>query len=182
MPPTADTSFISRKFQDAFGACPAPSFRQYLSHGQQSPTAVLGYRRADEGRLFLEAYLDRPVEACLAVAMGVKVTRAEIVEIGNFAASNAIAMIELWGVAANDLASGGEIAVATLTAPLRQIFARIGVPIVELASARPGALGPAAAEWGRYYETDPWVCAGMIRDGQDAISAFLDRRNRREAA
>ena len=110
------------------------------------------------------------------------VPRKDIIEDGNFAAETAIAMIELWGAAANDLAGRSAIAVATLTAPLRRIFTRIGVPIVEIAPARPEALGAAAAEWGRYYETDPRVCAGIIREGQAAISAFLARRNRREAA
>ncbi|OJW60085.1 MAG: hypothetical protein BGO57_05515 [Sphingomonadales bacterium 63-6] len=182
MHPTADTSLINRRYMDAFGARPAPSFRQYLAHGHHSPTAVLGYRQADEGELFLETYLDRPIQACLKEALGIAVPRKDIIEVGNFAAETAIAMIELWGAAANDLAGRSAIAVATLTAPLRRIFTRIGVPIVEIAPARPEALGAAAAEWGRYYETDPRVCAGIIREGQAAISAFLARRNRREAA
>lgn len=182
MPLTADTSLISRRYLDVFGARLAPSFRDYLEHGTDSTTAMLGYRRAGDGALFLEAYLDRPVEAVLEEAYGRPVSRRDVVEIGNFAADNALAMIELWGAAANDLAGGSEIAVATLTAPLRRIFSRIGVPIVELAAARPDALGVRAAEWGRYYETDPRVCAGMIREGQGAISAFLARRNRQEAA
>ncbi|WP_240197828.1 thermostable hemolysin [Novosphingobium sp. P6W] len=44
-------------------------------------------------------------------------------------------------------------------------------------------LGPARAEqadehaaWGRYYESDPQVCAGFIAQGQDAIARFLARR------
>lgn len=36
-------------------------------------------------------------------------------------------MIELWGRAANDLGSDGEVAVATLTAPLRRMVAWIAM-------------------------------------------------------
>lgn len=182
MPQITDISLIGRRYMDVFGARPAPSFRDYLAHGSGGTGAMLGYRRADEAGLFLEAYLDCPVEACLEAALGRRIERSDVVEIGNFAADNAMAMIELWGAAANDLAGGSEIAVATLTAPLRRIFARIGVPLIVLAPARPERLGAAAAEWGRYYQTDPQVCAGIIREGQGAIAAFMARRNQREAA
>ncbi|HTN15903.1 MAG TPA: thermostable hemolysin [Sphingomonadaceae bacterium] len=183
MPLTIDMSLIRRRYKDAFGASLAPSFRHYLAHGPESAAAaVLGYRRAEEGVLFLEAYLERPIEALLTETFHRPVSRRDVVEIGNFAADNAIAMIRLWGAAANDLAGGSEIAVATLTAPLRRMFNRIGVPLAEIALATPDALGASAAEWGRYYETDPRVCAGMIREGQGAISAFLTRRDRQEAA
>lgn len=182
MPPTTDTSLICRRYHEVFGARPAPSFRDYVQHGAGTPAALLGYRRASEAALFLEAYLDRPVEDHLTQAFGRNVARAEVVEIGNFAADNAIAMIQLWGAAANDLAGVSEIAVATLTAPLRRMFARIGVPLIELCLARPERLGAEAAHWGRYYQNDPRVCAGSIREGQGAIAAFLARRDRKAAA
>ncbi|MBS1240207.1 MAG: hypothetical protein H6R45_913 [Proteobacteria bacterium] len=183
MPEATDTSLIRRKYQDAFGACIAPSFGSYISRGPEGrPGAMLGYRRADEGGLFLEAYLDLPIEQHVGEAFGRSVARDQIVEIGNFAADNALAMIDLWGAAANDLATGTEIAVATLTAQLRRVFARIGIPVVELAPANALKLGAACAPWGRYYESDPRVCAGVIVDGQSAIAAFLGRRLSRAAA
>ena len=183
MSQAADTSLIRRKYQDVFGASIAPAFGSYLSQESDGRAgAVLGYRRAGEEPLFLEAYLDRPVEAEVVRAFGHSVPRNAIVEIGNFASDNALAMIELWGAAANDLGGSNEVAVATLTAPLRRIFTRIGIPIAVLAPALPGRLGEASAEWGRYYETDPRVCAGIIADGQEAIAAFLGRRARRRAA
>ena len=183
MPEAADTSLIRRKYHDVFEASVVPAFGNYLSQESQGHTgAILGYRRAGGDRLFLEAYLDRPVEDEVARAFGRPFARESIVEIGNFAADNALAMIELWGAAANDLGGSNEVAVATLTAPLRRIFARIGVPIAVLAPASPNRLGEASRAWGKYYEADPRVCAGIIAEGQEAIAAFLGRRGRRRAA
>lgn len=179
MPRPDDFALIHRKYRDAFGATLTPSFSSYL--GCRSG-AALGYCRAGDTPLFLEAYLDCPVEELVAAALGRAVERGQIVEIGNFAADNAMAMVELWGDAANDLGGSGEVAVATLTAPLRRMFARIGVPIVELAPARCDRLGEKGGEWGSYYDQDPRVCAGIIADGQHAIAAFMDRRQRRQAA
>jgi hypothetical protein len=166
---------IEQGYHRAFGASVHPAFAAYFDRAARA--ATLGYRLAGEEPLGLEAYLDAPIELVVADAMGKQVTRDAIVEIGNFVADNAFAMIELWGAAANDLGGSSEVVVATLTAPLRQTFARIGVPIVELADADPKRIG-AGVEWGRYYEHDPKVCAGLIAEGQRALNAFARRRAR----
>jgi hypothetical protein len=176
-------SVIGRKYLELFGASPTPTFGEYLAGGREPDSlAALGYRRASEGPIFLESYLDAPVEVELGKAFGRQVARPEIVEIGNFAADNAFVMLELWGAAANDLAGSSEIAVATLTAPLRRIFCRVGVPFVSLCKALPERLGEAAGDWGSYYQQDPEVCAGLIAEGQAAISRWQGRRASRAAA
>lgn len=183
MAANAELSLIRRKYRDAFGASLNPAFGSYMHCGSRTESgAALGYKRADEEPLFLESYLDEPVEAAVSRALGSRVTRDRIVEIGNFAADNALAMVELWGTAANDLGGRSEVAVATLTAPLRRMFARIGLPILPLAPATPDRLGQSASDWGSYYESDPQVCAGRIAEGQKALTAFLQRRQRVAAA
>jgi hypothetical protein len=176
-------SVMGRKYLEAFGASPVPSFSQYCAAGREPDRlAALGYRRAGDGAVFLESYLDAPVETEVSRAFGRQVARPEIVEIGNFAADNALVMLELWGAVANDLAGRSEIAVATLTAPLRRIFSRIGVPFVSIAPARAERLGERAAEWGSYYRQDPEVCAGEIVAGQAAIARWRSRRVSQVAA
>jgi hypothetical protein len=178
-----DFALAARKYRDVFGAALSPAFDHYVSTARQGETgALLGYLRAGEAPLFLERYLDRPIEVLVSNVLGRAVARDRIVELGNFAAGNGIAMIELWGSAANDLGATCEVAVATLTAPLRRMFARIGVPIREIAPALPGRLGAAADLWGSYYDHDPIVCCGPIADGQRAIAAFLQRRSAIKAA
>lgn len=178
-----NVQLVQRRYKEAFGASLVPCFSAWRHCGETPASgAALGYQRAGDAPLFLEAYLDMPVEQAVAEVLGRPVERAAIVEIGNFASDNALAMIELWGAAANDLGGASEVAVATLTAPLRRMFARIGLPIVVLAPADPARLGRQRGEWGSYYDQDPQVCMGLIAEGQQAISRFLARRNRKQAA
>lgn len=172
-------TLVGRKYREVFGASVKAGYAEWMSRGQ---AAALGYRRAGSDPLFLESYLDEPVEAMASRAFGRAIERTAIVEIGNFAADNALAMVDLWGSAANDLGAASEVAAATLTAPLRRMLQRIGLPLVEIASARPERLGPDARHWGSYFAQDPVICLGEIASGQAAIASFLARRARRAAA
>ena len=175
-------AFVDEQYSIAFGTRTVAAFAEYLLvPGAIVGRAVLGYRRAGTDALFLERYLDQPIERAVSKALGRSVDRQAIVEIGNLAADGAWPMVELWGAAANDLAGSSEIAVATLTLQLRRMLGRIGVPLRMLCPARPRSLGAAAADWGSYYLHDPWVCAGSIAEGQRAIAAFLALRRKRAA-
>jgi len=172
-----------RRYRQCYGAEVSPAYGSWKARAAgEGHGAVLGYRSADEGALFLEAYLDQPIESAVAAALGRPVSRDQIVEIGNFAADNKLAMINLWSATARDLAGTSAIVVATLTRPLRQMFARIGLPITEIAPARPDRLGDEADRWGSYYAQDPRICAGLINDGQAALNQFLNRRSRQKVA
>jgi len=177
----SERTLIHRRYSEVHGACVRPAYASYCGVERDGRArAAIGFRRADAGPLFLERYLDQPVEATVALALGSRVPRSDIIELGNFAADDAFAMIALWSRAANDLATGCEVAVATLTAPLRSMLRRMSVPIHVLAPAmRERADDPAA--WGRYYDTDPQVCAGWIAEGQRALASFAARRGRNAA-
>lgn len=175
-------AFIDDRFGRAYGARNCSAFGAYLTvEEQETARAALGYRRASAETLFVEQYLAGPVERAVSAALGRTIERDTIVEIGNLAADNAWSMLALWGQAANDLGGSSEIAVATLTAPLRRMFARIGIPLHTLAEATPLCLGGTAADWGSYYLSDPWVCAGWIAEGQRAIAGLFAKRQRRAA-
>ncbi|MFD2579176.1 hypothetical protein ACFSTD_12465 [Novosphingobium colocasiae] len=70
---------------------------------------------------------------------------------------------------------------ATLTAPLRRMFTRMGGAAACAgtgdccAGQRSGGVG------GRYYDADPMVCAGLIAEGQRAIAGHLAARRRAAA-
>ena len=51
--------------------------------------AVLGFRYADQAPLFLEHYLERPVEQLLAARLKRPVDRSRLVEVGNLAVTTA---------------------------------------------------------------------------------------------
>ena len=179
--PSLDRKLIRDRYFHEYGADVAPAFGTYLEHeGTDGTLATLGYSRAGTDPLFLERYLDEPVERAVATAFGEAVARDQIVEIGNLASCNGWALVRLWGLAANDLGGELEFAVATLTAPLRAMFRRIGLPVQVLAAARVERSG--GGDWGSYYQLDPQVCVGRIAEGQRAIACFLARRQRERAA
>jgi len=172
---------VRETYSKAFGAHIDPASHQFLSETRaEGPLAVLGYTRAGAEPLFLERYLNRPVETLIAAAFSCEVPRNQVVELGNLAACNGWAAVRLWSRAANDLGAEMEFAVATLTAPLRAMFTRIGLPIAVLGPALPAP--DERLRWGSYYEADPQVCAGRIAAGQDAIARFFANRRTGVAA
>jgi Thermostable hemolysin len=169
-------ALMSRKYGEAYRASPDlnyPELRAQKCNGKAS--AALGYRRAEAGALFLEAYLDVPVEQALETVFDRTILRRDIVEIGNLASENGPAMVALWAKTANDLGDNSDIAVAVLTAPLRAMFRRLGLTLYEIAPAQTNRIGDAAARWGDYYKQDPIICAGLIAEGQVRLSRFAER-------
>ena len=75
-------SLIQDRYAAIHGAIPAGDYPAYLTIGvPQAPLAALGFRHADAGPLFLEAYLDRPIEIVLGERFARPVPRARIVEL-----------------------------------------------------------------------------------------------------
>lgn len=167
---SAIRDLINDQYAARHGATPAANYPTYLTIGApDAPLAALGFRAAAEGALFLEAYLDRPIEAVVSERLGRLVPRSRIVELGDHASYQSAAAVKLWCEAAVALEARADVAVAVLTRPLRTMFARLNLPLVELAPARSEALGGAAAAWGRYYQSDPILCAGLVGAGRQAL-------------
>jgi hypothetical protein len=140
---------------------------------------VVGVRGAHQERLYLEQYLDRPVEDALAAALAAQgitsVPRARIAEVGNLAGNNCRAAVRMVAhVPAYLMAHGYEWIVFTATDAVRQILAGFGAPLVELARANGSSVAAASDEWGRYYETDPRVYAGCLADAE-RLAGFAQR-------
>lgn len=131
-------------------------------------TAVAGLRFAAAGPLFLEQYLDAPIETCLDTAG--RIARGVIVEIGSLAAPTPgqvrYMMIALTGY----LHSAGYRWVAcTAINSLRNTLARMGLTPILLGAADPRRLGAGAGDWGSYYEKQPQVIAGHLTQAADLL-------------
>ena len=125
--------------------------------------AAAGYRGAGEQPLFLERYLDRPVERLLAEGQAAAPARGRIVEVGHLAAARAGQGRRLILQLGPHLAGQGfDWVVSTLTRELHHLFLRLGIVPVPLGRADPALLGPDAAAWGSYYAHHPLVLAGQI--------------------
>lgn len=136
--------------------------------------AAVGFRLAGEEPLFLERYLDDPIEVALGQATGLATARAGVAEIGNLASQSAGASLFLFMAMARHLRQlGCDHAVATATRQLRRTFARVGFPIRRLTTADPARLGPEAGDWGGYYDRDPEVLAGAIAPALEPLAHLL---------
>jgi hypothetical protein len=137
--------------------------------------AAAGYRCARGERLFLEQYLDEPVEHVIGRELGRPVSRSDVVEIGNLASVSPCASRTLFLALADHLQSlGCTFAVATATRQLRRSFKRLSFPVTPLARAEAHRLARASEDWGGYYARDPQVLVGFIDGALPALRASLN--------
>ncbi len=126
---------------------------------------ALGCRRANTEPLFLERYLDLPIEDALAQRYRCAVDRADIVEVGNFAARGPGAGRHLIvGLTERLAALRLRWVVFTGTRALLNSFRRLGLELQPLAAADPRRLGDEAGDWGSYYDSAPMVMACEVED------------------
>lgn len=124
--------------------------------------AAAGYRSAVEP-LFLERYLPQPIEQALAAVVGRRVTREQIVEVGQFASRCAGEGRRLMPALARHLVDAGfRWAVITATSELRRLFSRQGLCALPLAAAQRRCVGDEAPSWGSYYDHAPMVLTGEL--------------------
>lgn len=116
--------------------------------------------------LFLERYLDAPLEGEIARRHARQVPRDAIVEVGNLAATGA-ASARLLIVALTDLliSEGFQWVAFTGTRELLNSFQRLGLAPLPLGEADPARLGAEREDWGSYYASRPQVMVGEILPG-----------------
>jgi hypothetical protein len=142
-----------------------------LTNAAGQMVAGFGLREAAQSPLFMECYLDEPIEARLARLAGRKVERARIVEVGNLAArpGGARSMIALLTRHLYEL--DFEWVTFTGVALLRSAFHRLGLHPLEIARATPDRLNERERlAWGRYFEGRPIVMAGHVASGYRVLS------------
>ena len=124
---------------------------------------VIGLRAAAPQALYLEQYLEQPVEAAISAATGQPVQRTQVVEVGNLAGANCRAAMRMVAQLPGYLLSRDYCwIVFTATRTVRGILESLGAPLVELARADGARVATGPDRWGRYYEQDPRVLAGFL--------------------
>jgi hypothetical protein len=174
--------FIRARFSEAWGARVHHFLPRLMSLRDDDGRLLgaLGLRPAPGSRLFLEHYLDRPVEQALAAAAGQPVARTGLVEVGNLAvAAPGGGRWLITALTAYLHAAGASWAVFTCGPALRNAFLRLGVVLVDLGGADPASLPPGEADrWGRYYEQGPRVMAARVSQAHAALNALGETRRR----
>ncbi len=157
--------FVRGRFRRTHGAHIAtfmPTFLLLLD-ARGELCAVAGYRCAALEPLFLERYVALPIEQILASETGARARRAEIFEVGNFAAVDSRRAKKLMSFMAPwFLARSARWIVFTATASIRGILTAMGGHCTELSTADGACVAGGQDEWGRYYSTDPRVMAGYL--------------------
>ncbi len=142
-------------------------------------TAALGYSLAGAHPLFLEHYLDAPVEAEIGARLGHPVAREGVVEVGNLAALHpgaARALIVGSTTMLHEL--GLRYVTFTATTSLLNSFGRLQLRPQVLALADPARLPVDGGQWGSYYDTHPQVMFGDIQYGYSELARLAARLRR----
>ena len=152
--------FLEQAYEDAFGGnltAHYPSLMSIRDAGGRI-LAAAGFRRAADGPLFLEQYLDAPIEALVAGT-----AREQIAEVGNLASAGLGASLFLViGLAEHLDRLGCSHAAITATSQLARNLGMLGFKADMLALADPARLPDGGASWGRYSAADPRVIAGAL--------------------
>lgn len=155
--------FIRVVFRRAYGASIRHFMPQLMSLRDSAGRllAVCGLRNASAEALFLETYLDAPVEALIADRAAQEVAREDIVEVGNLAvAEPGIAPHLLASVSRYLHGTDTQWAVFTAIPVLRNSLSRLNMQLEVLADARLDRIVPVERpEWGSYYDKNPQVMA-----------------------
>ncbi|UBM27454.1 thermostable hemolysin [Pseudomonas sp. p1(2021b)] len=139
------------------------------SHGRL--IAAAGIRPASEGPLFLEHYLDEPLEFAASHVTGVALDREGLVEVGNLAALSAgSARVMIIAVTWLLAIRGFQWVAFTGASTLINSFQRLGLVPSVLAPADPARLSEPVDHWGSYYAQHPQVFVGDIRHGFDRLN------------
>lgn len=171
--------FIEARYLDMFGSNAPVRYPHLLvlSDNQGNTAAALGIRRASEGPLFLEQYLDVPAEQAIEQAAGDAPSRAGIVELGSFAAdSSRTATYLITAMAAYMQHQSFSHALVTSTGRLRRLFALFGFDLRSLGDARKDALPDGGKAWGLYYDDAPLVLAGSVPECFETVLRERDRQ------
>ncbi len=165
-------TYISEKFYTAYGAS-VSHFLPWLIELQcdNIRSAACGLKDAHSGKLYLENYLDMPIEQAISQATKRPIHRSNILEIGNLVSTwkgSSQLLFSFITVFANHL--GYEWVAFTATEEVKSLLDKMQLPVTVIAAAQAKYLGVAAAAWGSYYATNPQVMIGHIPPAMSVLA------------
>lgn len=151
-----------------------PQLMAVIGKEESKVISAVGIRSAADSELFLEQYLDQPIEKILEQIFGHKVERKEIVEIGSLASGKRDAAKFLYSTLATYLKSQDfKYGVMTGTQYLQKYFRNIGMKPRIIAEAKQERLRDQSVNWGTYYKNNPKVMVMEVKRGQKILGGIL---------
>lgn len=127
--------------------------------------AAVGLRQAQGNALYLERYLDAPIDETLSARSGIAISRGHIIEVSSLAARPGETRTLIRVLTLFLYRAGYRWVVFTAIQRLRNTFRRMGLSLITLCPADPQRLGEERHPWGSYYYDSPMVMAGKIAEG-----------------
>jgi len=166
------SSFIRLNFRRAYGATLVHLMPRLFSlrDREGNIVAAFGLREAAREPLFMETYLDHPVEHAISRHAGRKVSRASIIEVGNLATTPGGARAMIVALTSHLFENSFDWIVFTGVATLRAAFHRLGLRPFVLAEASPDRLTESELLlWGDYFAARPVVMGGYVPVGYQTL-------------
>ncbi len=165
--------YIQDEYQREFNAV-IPHFLPYILGLYRADGGLIGacgLNPAITGALYLERYLDKPVEQVASSKLNKRISRDGLVEIGNFACAESGNARTMFAALCRLLYENQlEYVVFTGTHKLRNVFHHLHLVPEELAAALPEHIGTEAQTWGSYYLSSPSVMVGDLSQGFRVLS------------
>ncbi|GAA4492354.1 thermostable hemolysin [Pseudaeromonas paramecii] len=160
------TQFVAERFSAVHGARVGAlmPWQAVLRRADGPLLASVGLRLAGHEPLFLEQYLDYPIEQQLAAQLQQPVDRAAILELGNLASRGGMARLLILIMVTYLNQQQFRYVTFTATQQVQGLFNQLGLLPITLAPAQAQRVEEPAS-WGRYYESNPRVLAGSIAQG-----------------
>lgn len=156
-------AFIAAVFKQVYGAEVSHFMPQLVALRDASGIlmAAFGLRNAAQEPLFLEQYVDEPIEQLMSRQLQRNIRREEITCIGNLAVANPRnAGVLIAHVIQHSLSMDLPWGVATAHHSLQNGLIKGGVDLFPLAMANPERLSTEErAKWGSYYKHTPQIVA-----------------------
>lgn len=150
-----------------------PEFMAILDQHNQIICAV-GFRSALNNDLFLEQYLDKPIEEYLSNIHQTTINRQEIVEIGSLASTQKdTAKFLFIALVAYLRKKNFKYPVLTGTKHLLRTFRYMGLSPIIIAEAKQEKLLDKTINWGSYYTCNPQIVTGDLGSSFEIIKTFL---------
>src|SRR3989338_8431877 len=155
--------FIGDVFRKAYGAKIKrfkPCLMSLRDHDNKL-VAACGFISAAAGPLFLEAYLDQPIEKVISAHTGLPVGRDDIVGVGNFSVTEpGTARYLITAIVDRLHATSKQWAVFTAVPVVRNAFIKLGLnPVILGEPDKTRLSAEEQAEWGSYYAQKPQIMA-----------------------
>jgi len=159
--------YIARRYSSAFDArldAFMPTFLA-LMEGDEI-RSLCGFRVAVDEPLFLEQYLDETADTLLSNVFQSEIKRDKLIEFGQLASfSKGFSTLHFLLMTQYLVQSGYEWCIFTATDPLYAMMSRLGLDTIVLSEADPSRIPDATHIWGSYYQYQPRIIAGNLKQG-----------------